>query len=249
VRAAVFVIGTVAFTLAVGWLSWRTGQWLRTRRLDGNPLLPIPELVGRLVMIAICLGLGRLSGLPPESLGWAPSEPLGDLGWGLALGALAQLVLNPLTVSAVRRWGWRVYSPVLVRSLLPRTPAEWVAVPLAMVPGVVFEELLFRSLWVGGMSGLASPGFLNGVVPWIVAGLAAVLYGALHAVQGPLGAVAAAGIGYGLAALFLWRGSLLAPLAAHLVYNWLQLWTAHRQREWLMSFEPAMGRDDDRSIS
>ncbi len=233
-RAAAFVTGTVAFTLLVGWLTWRTGLWLRTAPLDFNPLLPVSELVGRLLMIGVCIGLGMLSGLPPRALGWTSSTPLVDIGWGLALGASGQVALNALTVGAVRRWGWRLYSPLLVQAILPRTQAEWVAVPLAMVPGVLLEELLFRSLWIGGFSHLASP--------WMMAGLVAFVYGALHLLQGPLGAIAGTAIGLGLAALFLWRGSLLAPLTAHLVYNWLQLWAAHRQRDWLRSFNTASGR-------
>jgi membrane protease YdiL (CAAX protease family) len=233
VRAAAFVTGTVAFTLLLGWLSWRTSRWLRTVELDFNPLLPLPELVGRLVMIGICLALGRLSGLSAEALGWTATEPLVDVGWGLGLGVLFQVGLHAVTVRAVRRWGWHLYSPLLIRSLLPRTPAEWVAVPLAMVPGVVLEELLFRSLWVGGFSSLMSP--------WLAAGIMALLYGAFHVLQGPLGAIGAWGIGFGLAALFLWRGSLVAPLTAHLVYNWLQLSAAHRQRDWLWSFDGTWG--------
>jgi membrane protease YdiL (CAAX protease family) len=233
VRTLVFVSGTLAFTLALTWLTWRTGQWLRSTELDFNPLLPMPELVGRLVMIGICLALGRLSGLPADVLGWTSADPLGDIGWGLGLGALAQVAINAVTRGAVRLWGWRVYSPLLMRSLLPRTPAEWVAVPLALLPGIFLEELLFRSLWVGGLSSLANP--------WLLALLMSIIYGGLHALQGPLGAVAAGGIGFGLAALFLWRGSLLAPLAAHVVYNCLQLWAAHRQREWLDSFDVARG--------
>jgi membrane protease YdiL (CAAX protease family) len=102
-----------------------------------------------------------------------------------------------------------------------------------MVPGVALEELLFRSLWVGGFSTLVSP--------WLMAGIVALIYGAFHVLQGPLGALVATGIGFGLAALFLWRGSLLAPLTAHVVYNWLQLWAAHRQRDWLWSFDGTWG--------
>lgn len=240
-RAAAFVMGTVAFTLFVGWLTWRTGLWLRTALPDFNPLLPVSELAGRLVMIGICIGLGKLSGLTPRSLGWTTTEPLADVGWGMALGAMGQVALNTLTVGAVRRWGWRLYSPLLVQAILPRTQAEWVAVPLAMVPGVLLEELLFRSLWIGGFSDLANP--------WLIAGLVALVYGALHLLQGLLGAIAGAAIGFGLAALFLWRGSLLAPLTAHLVYNWLQLWAAHRQRDWLGSFSAAQGRRNGGSVS
>lgn len=232
-RTLVFVSGTLAFTLALTWLTWRTGQWLRSAEIDANPLLPMPELVGRLVMIGICLALGRLSGLPAGVLGWTSTDPLGDIGWGMGLGALSQVAVNAVTLGAVRLWGWRVYSPLLMRSLLPRTPAEWVAVPLALLPGIFLEELLFRSLWVGGLSSVANP--------WLLALLMSIIYGSLHALQGPLGAVATGGIGFGLAALFLWRGSLLAPLVAHVVYNWLQLWTAHRQRDWLDSFDVARG--------
>jgi len=85
------------------------------------------------------------------------------------------------------------------------------------------EELLFRSLLLGGLAA-AWP------VPVLVAGTA-LLFGWMHSPQGRLGMIMTAAVSLLLAALFLWRGSLLPPLAAHYVVNFLQLVIAHRRRD------------------
>jgi membrane protease YdiL (CAAX protease family) len=57
----------------------------------------------------------------------------------------------------------------------------------------------------------------------------ALLFGWMHGPQGPLGVIMTAAVSILLAALFLWRGSLLPPLMAHYVVNVLQLLVAHRK--------------------
>jgi membrane protease YdiL (CAAX protease family) len=93
---------------------------------------------------------------------------------------------------------------------------------LALFPAVLVEELLFRSLLLGG---------LRLFVPSLVLVIStALLFGWAHSPQGRLGMVLTAVISLAFAGLFLWRGSLLPPLVAHYVVNLLQLLAAHRQR-------------------
>jgi membrane protease YdiL (CAAX protease family) len=93
----------------------------------------------------------------------------------------------------------------------------------ALFLAVLVEELLFRSLWLGGL-GL----FLT--IPVLVAGTA-FLFGWMHSPQGRLGMMMTAAVSALLAGLFLWRGSLLPPLVAHYVVNLLQLLVAYRHRD------------------
>ncbi len=131
--------------------------------------------------------------------------------------------LNSLTRWAINRFGPHIYSPLVIRSILPRSRAEWAPVLLALFPAVLVEELLFRSLLLGGLRLFVPDSVL-------VMGTA-LLFGWAHSPQGRLGMVLTAAISLALAGLFLWRGSLLPPLVAHYVVNLLQLLVAYRQHD------------------
>ena len=106
--------------------------------------------------------------------------------------------------------------------ILPKNRREAVLVALAFVPAVLMEEMLFRSLLVGGFSL-----YFN---PWILGMLWSMVFGAMHLPQGSFGMIATSLIGFVLAGAFILSGTLLVPLAAHYVVNMLQLLDAHRHR-------------------
>jgi membrane protease YdiL (CAAX protease family) len=218
-----FVAGTLALTAFIAWATYRSAQVLRQMQVDFNLLLLPAENLLRVGMVVACLILGWASGLPREQFGWTSHAPLTDLAIGLAVGVLAQTILNALTDWAISRFGPDIYSPVVMLSILPRSQEEWAPVLLALFPAVLVEELLFRSLLLGGLA-VAWP------VPVLIIGTA-LLFGWMHSPQGRLGVVMTAAVSMLLAALFLWRGSLLPPLAAHYVVNLLQLVIAHRRRD------------------
>jgi membrane protease YdiL (CAAX protease family) len=106
---------------------------------------------------------------------------------------------------------------------LPRSRDEWAPVLLALFPAVLIEELLFRSLLIGGLA-VVLP------VSWLMLSTA-LLFGWMHSPQGQLGVAMTTVVSLLLAGLFLWRGSLLPPLTAHYMVNLLQLIIAYRQRD------------------
>ncbi len=230
-RLYTFALGSLILLGLMWWLTYRSGQLLRELEASspeeleslGNLLLSPPENTFRLLLILACLGLGQVSGLPAQRLGWVAPTPAHDLAWGLALGIGTSLALFPLTRWVVERFGPELYSPLVLRNILPRSRREWVLVPLAFALAALLEELLFRSLLLGGFSV-----FLP-VILLAVAGSA--LFGLMHLPQGWLGAAAAGLLSLGLCALFLWRGTLLTPLAAHYAINMAQVVQAARQPE------------------
>jgi membrane protease YdiL (CAAX protease family) len=223
-----FVAGTLVLLAFVCWATYRTAQLLREIPLDFNLLLLPAENLLRLILIAVCLALGVVSSLPFARLGWA-SLLVDDFLIGLAIGTVTQIVVNIATDWAIVRFGRGIYSPRVVLSVLPRSRTELVLVPLAFIPAVALEELLFRSLLLGGFSVFAPPLLLALVL--------SALFGAMHAPQGSLGIVVATGLGFLLSLLFLWRASLWPCLVAHYVINLLQVAKGVREREWLESFE------------
>jgi membrane protease YdiL (CAAX protease family) len=220
----IFVAGTLTLTVFVSWATYRSAQVLqKLAEVDINLLLLPAENVLRVGLVVACLILGGVSGLPREQFGWISYAPLTDVAIGVAVGVAIEAPLNALTNWAIGRFGPQVYSPLVIRSILPRTREEWTPVLLALFPAVLVEELLFRSLLLGGMS-LFFP------VAVLVIGTA-LLFGWMHSPQGRLGMILTAAISMVLAGLFLWRKSLLPPLIAHYLVNVLQLLVAHRNRD------------------
>ncbi len=218
-----FVAGTLALTAFIAWATYRSAQVLRQMQVDFNLLLLPAENLLRIGIVVVCLILGWASGLPREQFGWISRAPLADLAIGLAVGVVAQVILNALTEWAISRLGPDIYSPVVILSILPRSREEWVPVLLALFPAVLVEELLFRSLLLGGLAA-AWP------APVLIIGTA-LLFGWMHSPQGRLGMIMTTAVSLLFAALFLWRGSLLPPLVAHYTVNLLQLVIAHRRRD------------------
>lgn len=211
--------------MALAYFTYRSSQILPTLPPGTNIILSLPDVVARSVLCLVCIGLGSLSGVGPDRLGWRPATPVADLAVGVALGAVGHVVLFPLAQWAARRFGPTAYSDLLLRFIIPRSPRAWLLAPPIFGLAVLLEELWFRSLLLGAMSGVLAtrlPGMETGFV-LVLALAGAALFGWLHAPQGWLGMVMAGAVGLGLSALFLARASLLAPFAAHLTFNLLQL--------------------------
>lgn len=227
-RLTFFATGALFLTAIIAYLTYRSARLLREIEVPFNLMLSPVENGFRLLLIILCLALGWLSGLPPAQFGWAAPSPGIDILVGLALGLLIPTVLHPLTHWSVARFGKEVYSPVVMLNILPQTRREWVLVPLALAPAAMVEELLFRSLLLGGLS-----------VLWPAIGLAiagSLLFGIMHAPQGPLGIVATGAVGLVLSLVFLWRWTLLSVFVMHYTINVLQLLRASWEREWLQQY-------------
>lgn len=214
-RYWLFVLLTLALTAFVGFGTYRTALLLRTWRPDRNLLLLPGENLARLALIGLCIGLGLLSGLGPAQLGWqwGPVRPqlLGGLTAGIVLAGFFY---------ASSRWivavsGNRFYSPAVLEIIVPRSQGEFWAVAAVMISVVLLEELLFRSLLIGGLLPIAP-------APLLILG-AGLTFGAMHSPQGLWGMAGASFAGMILGGLFLISGSLLLPSVAHFVTNVVQI--------------------------
>lgn len=193
----------------------RSGQLLRTWTPPQNLMLSVPDNLLRLVLIGLCLLLGDRVGPGPGALGWRVMHLGGDLLLGGAVGLVLSLVLGVAGDAVVRRWGPAVYSTRMVQCILPASGREWIWVTLALLPAAALEELLFRSLPLGGLGWLASP--------WWLLWPLALCFGLLHWPQGGWGVVGTTLAAILLSWLFLATGGIWAPLAAHYAMNVSQL--------------------------
>ena len=223
-----FVFGSLGLTVALAWATYQSGRLLRAVPVRENLLLAPVENVVKGALVLLCVGLGALSGATPDRLGWTLDNGWRDLGLGIILGLATQLAANGITSLAIKVWGKGIYSPVVMKNIMPRTRPEWLLVPAALGLAVLLEELLFRSLLIGGLS-VAVP------VPILLVGFSGI-FGLMHSPQGALGVALTGVLGLWLSLLFLWSGGLILPLTAHYVINFLQLLKAQDERAWLDSY-------------
>jgi membrane protease YdiL (CAAX protease family) len=172
-------------------------------------------------LLVVCVALGLLSGLSPAQLGWqlAPLAP--QVLLGVAAGTGLALLFHGATRWLIAATGYRYYSASVLEYVVPRMPREFAAVAGVMVLIVLLEELLFRSLLVGGLLPL---------VPWpLLLAATGIAFGVMHSPQGLWGMAGAGLAGAGLGALFLWSGSLVLPTVTHYIANLLQIWLVMRR--------------------
>lgn len=215
-----FISGLALLALLVSAGVWRTGQLLRQWTPPFNPLLSPPDNALRLGMIGLCIGLGAAWGPGPAVLGWRTSHLARDLGVGLLAGLALAGFLLWAGQRMVRRWGPEIHNDRLLRCILPASRAEWAPVVLALLPAAALEELLFRSLPLGGLAGFIAPGWLL----WPLA----LFFGLLHWPQGGWGVIGATLAAIAFSLLFLATRSIWAPLSAHYAMNIIQLVLAKR---------------------
>lgn len=214
-RYWLFVVLTCLLTGVIGYATYSTARLLQVWQPDRNLLLLPGEAFVRLLLIGACVGLGLLSGLPAETLGWTMDEAGRQIAWGVGWGILMALFFTVATRLVTESTGKRFYSNLIIDQILPQNSREVVLVTLSMALVVLVEELLFRSLLLGGLTPLLPAALL--------VGLAGLLFGLMHSPQGIWGMAGAMMAGIMLGALFFQAGSILLPLVAHYVANMAQI--------------------------
>ncbi|HEX3812547.1 MAG TPA: CPBP family intramembrane glutamic endopeptidase [Mycobacteriales bacterium] len=140
--------------------------------------------------------------------GALPYTLVGFVGLALSTAGLAALR------GRVPAAGRAVRGPSAVLDLMPRTTAERRTFAAVAVTAGICEELLYRGFGLAVLAALAPD-----VGPARTIGVAAVGFGLAHAYQGAAGIVVTAILGGCLAVLFLGTGSLLLPIAYHVLID------------------------------
>src|SRR5436190_2138905 len=84
-----FVFGSLGLTVALAWATYQSGRLLRSIPVRENLLLAPVENMVKAILVLLCIGLGALSGAPPEQLGWTLDNGWRDLGLGILVGLAA----------------------------------------------------------------------------------------------------------------------------------------------------------------
>ncbi len=221
----------LACLAALAWLTWRdiadyAAFKLLTATADRQRRYRIWVLksfllffVGGMVCLALLGRLGCLIHEPREFFALArrlrsalPFAAFGpELLGGIVAGVSTSVVI---AVILAQRNARRAAAPMLgdVAALLPRNGAETLWTGLMAVNAGVSEEVFFRLL----LPLLLVLVFGNAVAAFAVAGI---VFGLAHIYQGWGGALATFVLGLVLAGLYLVTGSLLAPIAVHVLID------------------------------
>ena len=221
-RYSLFAGLTLLITTIVGYGAFTTARLLRTWQPQENLLLLPAENVLRAIVLAICILLGRGSGLSPETLGWQVPNAGSQLLTGVLTGLGMAVLFVGMGRIVTRYTDTRFYRSIL-DLVIPRNRREAGLLPFALLLSVLFEEVLFRSLLIGGLSPLLP-------TAWLIFGFS-IVFGLLHSPQGAWGIVGAGTAGALFGLMFVWQQSLLTPLVAHFVANSVQIWLASKESD------------------
>jgi membrane protease YdiL (CAAX protease family) len=226
----IFAIGTLTLLGLMYWGAYFNGKEIKNIQIRGNLLLQFPEFLFKLVLLGLCLGLASTYTMARTErvFGWSPKNFGIELVLGVVIGLVVQYSVNFLSGLAIRIWGPQIYSPIIMKNIVPRKFSEWVLILIPLLLAVAVEEVLFRALAVGGFSSLINP--------WIMAVGSSILFGMVHVPQGKLGMALTGLVGFIFAAVFIITGSLLVVISAHYVINLLQLAKAGEEENWLKRF-------------
>lgn len=229
----IFLLGTLALISFLYWAAYQSARALKNRtvQLTGNLLLSIPEFFFKLLLLGICAGLATTLTVDrlDKYLNWPSTQPIVDILIGTTVGIATVFVINIFSVAAIRIWGKKIYSPELMKSLVPRNQLEWVLIMIPLLLAVTVEEVLFRALLIGGFSTVVNP--------WAMAVASSVIFGMMHSPQGTLGIVLTGLVGMLFGAVFILTNSLLAAIVAHFVVNILQIFRAKEDIAWYERFQ------------
>lgn len=162
----------------------------------------------------VLIGAAIYSGIPAEALGIEFSSEYLVTGvvFGVGFGVILY-VANELGAASAKRFGID-HDEQLREMLAPDSISGWLVLLVVVLPIIaLFEELLFRAALIG----VLSAGF--DVSPWLLAVGSSIAFGFGHGVQGTAGIVVTGVLGFALAAVFIYTGSLLVVVVAHYLIN------------------------------
>jgi membrane protease YdiL (CAAX protease family) len=157
---------------------------------------------------------------------WRNREPRGAVGWRARRPLLE--VLIGVALFPVMFFGTSSLEGLLIRIGLSTPPTSLptflniggpgqVALAVALVAVVaVSEETIFRGYLI-----LRFQGVTGSVVAAVL--LSALIFSLGHGYEGSVGVVTVGAMGIGLAVVYVWRGSLIAPMVMHFLQDLLAI--------------------------
>lgn len=156
----------------------------------------------------------RLAGQRPAAIGWRINRAGADIGLGVGmafavylvmiLAAMAWVAFNPQVLNE------RTQAQQAIEQAIPHTSILSLVLMMSFV--AVWEEVVFRGFLLTRLRAIFRRW-------WLAVLFGAVLFSLGHGWQGRVATVITGSVGVFLGLLFVWRRSLLPPVAFHLTFN------------------------------
>ncbi len=175
------------------------------------PTVVLYLLLESWITLVMLFAILKAHGETLRDLGWRTAQWAGDVSCGVALVPLLFLLSGGVNL-AFRLWLPRFFTERNPLTEIIRTPHDLALfLVAAFIAGGIKEELQRAFMLIRFREHLG--GSSVGLLVWSVA------FGAGHYVQGPQGMVAATLFGFLFGLIYLIRGSLIAPIVAHSLYD------------------------------
>jgi len=211
-RRAYLLETAVYFLVLVPWMGFAT----LGRQPDdlGFPLVAAVIVLHDVALTALALYLVWRNGEGAAAVGWVRH------GWGreAVLGAalFVPLFLGVALLETLLRAAGFAEPVKPPAYLLPQAGVDYAFALVLLVVVAVAEETVFRGYLLRRFMQLTGSAGAAVIVTSLVFALG-------HGYQGPLGVIAVGAIGATFAVVYLWRGSLVAPVVMHFIQNFLGL--------------------------
>lgn len=169
-------------------------------------------IVLQLALLAIVIGLVRMRGEPLSALGLRFGAGWREVQWGVLL--FVPVYVGAAVLEALLRQAGLTGLDAPPAFLMPTGGGEYVLALVFLAVVAVAEEVVFRGYLILRLRAVfASPA--AAVI------IASIVFALGHGYQGSAGVVTVGALGAALAAVYLWRGSLVAPMVMHFLQNFL----------------------------
>jgi len=200
---------------------WSQRRFARALRRDPDARLRRYRRTAALEWLLAALALllvAAAPGLTLAQLGVRPPGLDGSAG-AFTVGSVSGLVATVAVFAVVRRRlhlapSAQPVAPEPVLALLPRTLRERRSFAALALTAGCCEEVLYRGLFVAVGTALVS-----GLGPLTAVAASAVAFGVAHLYQGPWGMLSTGVLGGCLAVLYVGTGSLLLPVCYHVLLD------------------------------
>ncbi len=159
---------------------------------------------------------------------WRNGEGVGALGWrwprigreaAIGLGLFVPIFIGVALLEQLLRRSGLSAPDALPQYLTPVTGGDYALAFVLLVVVAVTEETIFRGYLLLRLRNVTGS--------TVVALAASVLLFALgHSYEGSVGLIAVGALGLAFALVYLWRGSLVAPMVMHFVQNFIGIFVA-----------------------
>lgn len=202
-EVAVFLL-LVLSSIIPGWLASGTIPFTS---------LAIAVVLHDVALVTLVVFFAWTAGQKVSSLGWSARHPLREIGLGLVL-YVPLFVILALLQALLAALGLK--SPELETYLVPSSRLEIALACILVVVVAVSEETLFRGYLLPRLRAITRS------TPLAV-GLASLVFASGHVYEGASGILLVLVMAIAFSYVYLWRGSLVAPIVMHFIQDFLGL--------------------------